>query len=187
MFMSRILIVEDEIIIARELEARLEGMGYNVVGIASSGDEAIRFATDCNPDLVLMDIVIKGHMDGIDAAERIREQLGVPVIYVTAYTDDKTLERARVTEPFAYLVKPFSERELKANIEMALYKHKMEQRLRKVERWLTESVDELTHAVIASDLEGRITFFNQGAEAITAWAREDAIGRPVDEVFRLID
>ncbi|GMV95177.1 MAG: hypothetical protein AMXMBFR82_49550 [Candidatus Hydrogenedentota bacterium] len=187
MFLSRILIVEDEIIIARELEVRLEGMGYTVAGIASSGEEAIRLASDCNPDLVLMDIVIKGETDGIDAAEQIREQLAVPVIYVTAYTDDETLERARETQPFAYLVKPFSERELKANIEMALYKHKTERRLRKIERWLTESVDDLTHAIIASDLDGRITFFNQGAEAITAWSREEAIGRPIDEVFRLID
>ncbi len=182
----RILVVDDEIIIAREVEARLNSMGYVVPGIASSGEEAVRLAAEYKPDLILMDIVIKGDMDGIEAAEAIRREFHVPVIYVTAYTDEKTLERARLTEPFAYLVKPFSERELKANIEMALYKHRMEARLRKVERWLTEAVDEMTHAVIAADCEGRVTFFNQGAEAITAWKREEALGRSVHEVFRLI-
>jgi len=187
MISSRILIVDDEIIIARELEARLTAMGYAIAGIASAGDEAVRVARECKPDLVLMDIVIKGGMDGIDAAEAIRQECQVPIIYVTAYTDEKTLERARLTEPFAYLVKPFSERELKANIEMALYKSRTERRLRKVERWLSETVDELTHAVISTDNEGRITYFNRGAEAITAWKRDEALGRRVDEVFRLID
>jgi PAS domain S-box-containing protein len=187
MITPRILIVDDEIIIAREIEARLTAMGYAIAGIASAGDEAVRVAMECKPDLVLMDIVIKGGMDGIDAAEAIRQECQVPIIYVTAYTDEKTLERARLTEPFAYLVKPFSERELKANIEMALYKSRTERRLRKVERWLSETVDELTHAVISTDIEGRITYFNRGAEAITAWKRDEALGRRVDEVFRLID
>src|SRR5882724_2934649 len=119
----RILIVDDEIIIARELEERLKQLGYEVVGIAASGREATALALEARPDLVLMDIVLQGEMDGIQAAAEIRATLGIPVIYVTAYTDRKTLDRARVTEPFAYIVKPFSEGELHANIEMARYKH----------------------------------------------------------------
>jgi CheY-like chemotaxis protein len=107
---ARILIVEDEIIIARELEARLQGMEYEVVGIASSGREAIALAEEARPDLVLMDIVLKGDIDGIEAAEEIRRRLRLPVIFVSAYTDPETLRRAKITEPFAYIVKPFSER-----------------------------------------------------------------------------
>src|SRR5690606_13961391 len=142
---------------------RLTSLGYEIPGIASSGAEAIELATTLFPDLVLMDIVLKGDLDGIEAAEAIRKVNRVPIIYVTAYTDDKTLQRAKITEPFAYIVKPFSERELHANIEMALYRHKMETRLRKVEHWFAESIHDNSEAVIAADSDGRITVFNQGA------------------------
>ncbi len=187
--MSRpsILIVDDEIIIARELEARLQAMGYGVAGIAASGEEAVRLAVEAQPSLVLMDVVLKGAIDGIEAAAEIRRRCQVPVIYVTAYTDAQTLERAMVTEPFAYIVKPFSERELNANIEMALYRHRVETRLRRLERWFGAAIDEIADAVVASDQHGRITVFNQAAEAITEWPREEAIGRPFDEVMRLVD
>src|SRR4051812_39745161 len=112
---SKILIVDDEIIIARELEVRLTGLGYEVIAIASSGEEAILLASETLPDLILMDIVVKGGMEGIEAAAETRRVFQVPIIYVTAYTDRKTLDRAKVTEPYGYIVKPFSERELEAN------------------------------------------------------------------------
>lgn len=131
----KILIVEDEIIIARELEARLAAMGYDVPGIASSGKVALELALETQPDLVLMDIVLKGDMDGIETAAEIRCRLSTPIIYLTAFTDEKTLGRAKITEPFGYIVKPFAERELRANIEMALYKHEAEKKLRNVEKW----------------------------------------------------
>ncbi|GMW00417.1 MAG: hypothetical protein AMXMBFR84_15540 [Candidatus Hydrogenedentota bacterium] len=182
---SRILIVDDEIIIARELETRLRGMGYEVCAVAGSGVEAIQLADMLNPDLVLMDIVLKGDLDGIEAASEIKIRRQVPVIYVTAYTDDKTLERAKVTEPFAYIVKPFSERELRANIEIALYRHRMETRLRRVEQWFADSIAEPADAVIATDNDGRITLMNRGAESITAWNRQQAVGRRLHEVLRL--
>lgn len=183
----RILIVDDEIIIARELEVRLKGMGYEIPAIASSGAEAIRLAVEVQPDLVLMDIVLKGDMDGIEAAAEIRRRCHAPIIYVTAYTDQKTLERAKATEPFAYIVKPFSEREINANIEMALYKHRVESRLRRVEQWFVSAVDEIGDAVIAADHNGIITIFNPAAEAITDWRKEDAIGKHLKDVLRLVD
>ncbi len=117
------MIVDDEMIIARELESRLSSLGYDVCGIASSGPEAVGMASEEQPNLVLMDINLKGEMDGVEAAERIRRSISIPIIYLTAFADEKTLERAKITEPAGYIVKPFSEPELKANIEMALYTH----------------------------------------------------------------
>ena len=184
---STVLIVDDEIIIARDLEARLSRLGYEVVGIASTGSEAIALAEKLRPSLVLMDIVLKGALDGIEAATEIRHRWHLPVIYITAYADRGTLERAKVTEPFAYIVKPFSERELHANLEMALYKHRIEQRTRRLESWFGLAIDDVTDAVVTTDREGQITMFNVAAEDLTAWPRAEALGRPMTEVIRLVD
>jgi two-component system, response regulator PdtaR len=127
---TSIILVEDEIIVAADVKNRLENMGYSVLGIFDNGDEAIQKAGELKPNLVLMDIVLKGEMDGIDAAQNIRELYDIPIIYLTAYSDEKTLERAKVTEPFGYVLKPFEDREIQSAIEMALYKHKMEKRLK---------------------------------------------------------
>ncbi len=130
---KRILIVEDEGIVAEEIRIRLKNQGYAVPGIASSGREAIKAVTEMRPDLVLMDIKLKGDMDGIDTTTEIRASFDIPVIYLTAYADENTLQRAKITEPFGYILKPFEERELHTAIEMALYKHKMEKKLRESE------------------------------------------------------
>lgn len=122
----KLLVVEDEAIVAADLEDRLNRMGYHVVGTAESGDEAIEKARTLKPDLVFMDIMLKGRMDGIEAAARIRGEQNVPVIFLTANSNDATINRAKVSEPFAYLLKPFEERHLKINVEMSLYKHHME-------------------------------------------------------------
>jgi len=127
---TKIQIVEDEDIVARDLKRRLEEMGYVVTAIVNTGAAAVEEARASRPGLILMDIMLKGEMDGISAAGEILESLDIPVIYLTAYSDEKTLERAKITEPFGYILKPFEERELHSSIEMALYKHKMEQRLK---------------------------------------------------------
>lgn len=124
-----ILIVEDESIVALDMQNRLRRLGYRVLGRAISGLEAIEQAMTCRPDLILMDIRLQGPIDGIEAATVIRERLSVPIIYLTAYSDNDTLERAKITEPQGYLIKPFEERELQTTIEVALYKYSMEQRL----------------------------------------------------------
>jgi PAS domain S-box-containing protein len=126
----RILLVEDESIVALDVRDRLERMGYTIVGVAAYGEDAISKAAEMQPDLVLMDVQLRGEMDGIEAARYIRESSGIPVIYMTAYADEETLQRAKVTGPSGYIVKPFEERELHATIEMALYKHSMETKLR---------------------------------------------------------
>ena len=129
----RVLVVEDETIVAMDLTDNLRILGYDVVGTAASGKDAINKAESTRPDIVLMDIMLKGNMDGVEAAEIIRSQVNIPVIFLTACADDKTLERAKVTEPFGYLIKPFEERELRSHIEIALYKHRMEKQLRESE------------------------------------------------------
>ena len=126
----RILVVEDEAIVARDIQLQLAELGYEAVGHAARGDEAIELAGALRPDLVLMDIQLAGHMDGIEAAQVIRTQFGLPVVFLTAFAADDTLERAKLTEPYGYILKPFSERELRTVLTMALYKHQVEAELR---------------------------------------------------------
>ncbi len=126
----QILIVEDELVIADDIKNSLENIGYRVSAVVDSGQEAINKVAELKPDLVLMDIMLRGGMDGIEASNHIRSLHGTPVIYLTSYADEEMLERAKVTEPFGYIIKPFVENELRTNIEMALYKHKIENELR---------------------------------------------------------
>ena len=132
----KILVVEDENIVVMELRARLQNLDYAVVGIASSGEEAIRKTEQTHPDLVLMDIRLKGKMNGIQAAKVIRDRFATPIVYLTAFADDDTLQRAKATEPFGYLLKPFEERQLHSTLEMALQKHKLEAALQESQRRL---------------------------------------------------
>lgn len=129
----KIMLVEDEIIVAMDIQQRLEMLGYEVVAHATTGQEALKYSNTESLDLILMDIKIRGNMDGIDTAVLIREQLDIPIIYLTAFSDEQTLMRARVTEAYGYLIKPFEDRELKSSIEMALYKYKIEKKLRESE------------------------------------------------------
>ncbi len=123
---SKIMIVEDEWITADDIKTSLQSLGYTVTSMVSSGKEAIQKAEEDRPDLVLMDIVLKGEMDGIEAANQIRSRFNIPIVYLTAYADEKVLERAKITEPSGYIVKPFINEDLKITIEIALYKHKAE-------------------------------------------------------------
>lgn len=127
---TRILVVEDEGIVALDIAAKLNNLGYTPVGTAASGEEALAKVADLNPDLVLMDIRIQGSMDGIETAARIRDRFGIPVVYVTAFGDDETVARAEATNPFGYLLKPFQEKDLRTTVYIALYRHRMESRLR---------------------------------------------------------
>jgi PAS domain S-box-containing protein len=183
----RILIVEDEDIIAMDLENKLKGMGYDVAALASSGQQAVREAAALQPDLVLMDIRLKGAMDGITAAHQIRGLYDIPVIYLTAHADDYTLHRAKKTEPVGYILKPFEDKELHASIELALHNHRVESQLRKTERWLATTLKSIGEAIVASDENGRVAFMNPAAEALTGWKQEDALGNDLADVFQAID
>ncbi len=136
---KQILIVEDERIVAVDIKMSLQRLGYSVPGTAVSGEEAVKKAEKIRPDLVLMDIVLEGEMDGIEAASAISSRFDIPVVYLTAYADKKMLERAKVTEPFGYILKPFEDKELLSIMEIALYKHMMERKLKKTQQELIQS------------------------------------------------
>lgn len=121
-----ILVVEDESIVSKDIQQSLKKLGYNIAGAAATGEKAIEIANETRPDLVLMDIMLKGDMSGIETADKIKASLGIPVIYLTAYADENTLSKAKVTEPYGYIIKPFKEIDLHTSIEMALYKHSKE-------------------------------------------------------------
>jgi PAS domain S-box-containing protein/putative nucleotidyltransferase with HDIG domain len=183
----RVLVVEDEGLVGRDIHNMLRSLGYDVIGVVSQGDEAVRVARAESPDLVLMDIVLKGEIDGIQAAERIWEECGVPIIYLTAYADEVTLDRAKMTEPFGYILKPFDARELQTAIEMAIYKARMYSQLREREEWLSTILRSIGDGVVATDLHGRIAFLNPLAERLTGWSQDEALHRTADEVFNLVE
>ncbi|OYE04121.1 GGDEF domain-containing response regulator [Nostoc sp. 'Peltigera membranacea cyanobiont' 232] len=180
-----ILVVEDEFIVAMDIQNRLRKFGYTVLGLADSGEEAIKRAADDSLDLVLMDIHLKGKMDGVEAAQIIHNIFNIPVIYLTANADESTLNRAKGTEPFGYILKPFKEKELKFTIEITLSKHRTEKKLKQNEQWLTTVLKSIGDAVITSDASGTVTFMNPIAEVLTGWNYSDAFGKEATEVFNI--
>jgi len=138
---KNILVIEDEAIVSKDIQQSLNKLGYNIVGSADTGENAIILALETKPDLVLMDIMLKGDMSGIDAAEQIRDKLSIPVIYLTAYADECILEKAKITEPYGYIIKPFKEIDLHTLIEIALYKHSKEREVIKERDFLYSIVE----------------------------------------------
>lgn len=157
----KVQIVEDEGVVALDIRRHLEAFGYRVTGSYASGEEAIANFEAEGPDLVLMDIRLQGQMDGIEAAQIVREQFRVPVIILTAYADEKTIERAKFIEPFGYIIKPFEERELRTNIEMALFRHKLETRLQESEERYRRFFQEDLSADFVADSQGVLLACNR--------------------------
>jgi PAS domain S-box-containing protein/putative nucleotidyltransferase with HDIG domain len=131
--------------------------------------------------------MLNGELTGVDAADMIHSQYNIPIVYLTAYADENTLQRAKETEPFGYLLKPFEERELQTTIEIALYKFKMEMMLKNRERWLTTMLKSIGDAVIATNLEGKITFMNPSAESLSGWTQSEALNKPLYKVIKITD
>jgi two-component system cell cycle sensor histidine kinase/response regulator CckA len=184
---AQILVVEDEGIVAKGIQMELQNMGYSVPAVASTGEEALRKTAETLPDLVLMDIALPGDMDGVETTQHIRERFHLPVVYLTAFADEHTLQRAKITEPFGYLLKPYEERELFTTIELALYKHRMERNLQETKQWLTATLHSIGDAVLGTDAKGHVKMMNPVAEALTGWSRQEAEGKNVSEIFILID
>jgi PAS domain S-box-containing protein len=182
-----ILVVEDEAIIADDIQATLQTLGYEVPTPVSSGADALAAAAASRPRLVLMDVKLQGPMDGIEAARLLRERHGVPVVYLTSHSDEATLARAKETNPYGYLLKPFNDRELRTAIEVALHKHDIETRLAEREHWFATTLQSIGDAVIATDPAERVTFMNRPAEALTGWSAAEARGQPASAVLRLVD
>jgi PAS domain S-box-containing protein len=184
---DKILIVEDERITAEDLAEILKGLSYQVTAVVSSGAEAIHEAEEKPPDLVLMDIRIKVEMDGAETARILRERFDIPVVYLTAHADRETLEHAKQSRPLGYIVKPFHESELHASVEIALSKHRHDRSLLSRERHVTDVLGALTTAIISVDQAEAIVMMNPAGEKLTGWARQEALGESVRQLFRLAD
>ncbi len=183
---ARILVVEDEPVVALDVKRRLQCLGYEEPQVVASGEEAVRGVQEVRPDVILMDIMLQGQLDGIETAQRIREQFNIPVIYLTAFADQDILNRAKITEPFGYILKPFEDRELQSCIEMALYKHSMELKLLENERWHSTTLKSIGDAVISTDNKGLIRLFNPVAEKLTGLSARRALGKPFSETVHLL-
>jgi two-component system cell cycle sensor histidine kinase/response regulator CckA len=179
-----VLIVEDERIIAKDIQQTLQGMGYDAFAIASSAEEALERVAERCPDLVLMDIRIEGKKDGIEAARLLDELHHVPVIFLTAHTDEATLDRAKKVGPYAFLSKPVKPADLRGAIETSVYRLALDRQLRERERWFATTLNSVADAVVTTDLMGRVTFLNPAAEALLGIGTKSALGKPIEEVMR---
>ncbi len=181
------MIVEDDLLIATHIKSILKNLGFDVLDVVSSGEEALAKTEALRPDLILMDIRLKGKIDGIECARIIKEKFNIPFVYLTSYADEPTLERAKITEPYGYLLKPFDERMLQSTIEIALYKHKIEKTLKERERWFSTILKSISDAVIAVDDQGRVTFMNPVAERLVDFKFEDGGGKSLREKIKIAE
>ncbi|MFA5834849.1 MAG: PAS domain S-box protein [Bacteroidota bacterium] len=180
---KKVLIVEDEKIVALDLRSILSSTGYIVVADVSTGKQAVTAVEQFSPDIILMDIALKGSMSGIDAAKIILNRYDIPIIFLTANSDTKTLEHAKHVSAYGYILKPFDERDIRTTVEMVLYKHKTESHVKNQRQWLETTLRSIGDAVIATDKKGFVTFMNIIAEQLTGWKQEEAAGKKLGEVF----
>lgn len=182
---ARVLVVEDEAVVALALQKCLENLGHEVTARAATGEEAIRKAREIEPDVILMDIRLKGGMDGIEAARRILESMKIPVIYLTAYSDEKTLERARRTEPYGYLIKPVDEGAVRSAIEMTLHRAVSQTKARNALERTSAILEAIAESVVVVDFSGTVTYMNSRAEALLGLPVAQAAGRHCGQLIRL--
>jgi PAS domain S-box-containing protein len=180
-----ILVVEDESIVAKDIQNTLTRLGYYVPATASSAAIAYDKLDEFKPDLVFLDIKLKGDIDGIQIAERIKTEYDIPVIFLTSFVDKATLDRAKVTEPYAYLVKPYNEPDLQSAVEMALYKSQKDKEMKSDKNLYARALSHLDEAVIITDVEGKIIFMNQRAENMLGYGNESAGGKFLSELIKV--
>jgi putative two-component system response regulator len=180
---AKILVVEDERVISEDIKKRLQKLGYSVPSIVSSGEEAVQKAKVLRPDLVLMDIVLEGEMDGIEAAAQIKSLCEIPIVYLTAYADQKTLERAKITEPYGYILKPFDDRDLHITIDIGLHKHRMERKLRETEERLRKTLEDTIRALASAvELRDPYTAGHQRRVSDLSCAIASEMGLPSEQI-----
>ena len=184
---KQILIVEDEGLIAADIQKRLQRLGYPAPAIASSGEEAVQRVRSTPFDLILMDIRLKDGMDGIATAALLKSEFRAPVVYITAHSDLETISRAKLTEPLGYLLKPITDGDLRSTVQVSIYKHEMESRVRASEAWLWTTLRSVGEGIIATDSTGDMVFMNPVAEDLTGWSNSDAYGIPLMDILGLRD
>lgn len=180
---ARIMVVEDERIVALDIKKRLEKLGYVVIATASTAAEAVRGAIDMKPDLALVDIALKGEMDGTEAAKKICDKAGTPIVYLTACSDEKTLERIKTTEPYGYLLKPVEDGDLRFTVEMALHKHSVERELKESQRKFQDITSCIGEGIYVVNESGELTFMNPEAEHLLGWAGAELLGKKVHDII----
>ena len=173
---TKILVVEDESIVAKDIQGTLIKLGYDVPATASSAVLAYERLKEIKPDLVFLDIKLKGEEDGIDIAEHIQKNYHIPVIFLTSYVDQVTLDRAKVTEPYGYIVKPFNETDLKTTVEMALFKFSRDKEVKQKNQRLSNALAQVDEAIIIADIECRVTYMNSKAETLLGYGSDSAMG-----------
>jgi len=183
----KILIVEDNPIVAEDLKIKLIHLGYAITEIAYSGEQALESVQDQRPDIALMDINLGKGISGIDTAAKLKETHEVSVIYLTAHADDDTISKAKFTEPYGYIVKPFDDTELKSVIEIAVYKQQFDRKFRESQQWFQTTLNSIGDGVIATDMNGCITFMNPVAQMLTGWSHSESLGKPLEMVFIIIN
>jgi len=183
----RILVVEDDGVTALSLQDLLRRLEHDVVGLASTGREAITLAEAEQPDIILMDIWLAGPMSGIEAARQIRQRLDIPIVFVTAHSDESTLRQAQGAQPYGFVLKPFDQNDLRVAIEVALHKHRINGHLQRSERRFATTLEAIGEAVISTDARGMADFINGAAEALTGVPAGQALGKPVASFLKLVD
>ena len=183
----RILVVEDDGVTALSLQDVLRRLEHDVVGLASTGREAITLAEAEQPDIILMDIWLAGPMSGIEAARQIRQRLDIPIVFVTAHSDESTLRQAQGAQPYGFVLKPFDQNDLRVAIEVALHKHRIDGHLQRSERRFATTLEAIGEAVISTDARGMADFINGAADALTGVPAGQALGKPVASFLKLVD
>jgi PAS domain S-box-containing protein len=183
----RFLVVDDELVIARDLQLQIDRLGYHVVGVAPSAAQAISLVKERKPDIVLMDIQLGGGTDGIQAAHHIREAFGVPSVFITSYADEETLLRAQLAQPLGYILKPVRPGQLGATLLMSVAQHKLTQALGESLTWLRSLVGQIPESVFVADRHGAVSFMNRAAELLTGSRSKDSVGQQLSEVLRAYD
>lgn len=180
--MSSVLIVEDEAIVAKDIEQTITSFGYSVCGIAHTGEDAIKKIYHLKPDLILLDIMLRGNLNGIQVAEKIRKDLDTPIIFITAYKNKEILQKAKHVNPSGYVFKPFEMKDLQINIDLAIYKYGLEKKLKKNENFLFTAMNNINDGVITTNNKFEITFINKAAELIFKTNKEEVISKNINQV-----
>lgn len=183
----RVLIAEDEALLAEELYLRLSRLGMVPVATVDTADGAVKAALELKPDLILMDIRLKGERDGVQATEIITSVISIPTVFLTAHSDPDTMRRAKGAQPYGYVLKPYNERDLIVTLEMALLRHQLDRGLKASERRYSATLDSLREGVIAIGGDGLLSYINPVATRMTGWPLKEACGRPAEEIFELLD